>query len=115
MSFPRLPDEFVQELLDGMETMGRTYALAKARRAGLEEQRKMKKNELMVVAEEGEDIRQFNKQERFAYSHPAYRAVVDEYVAAVQAEAEAEYALELFRMRFEAWRTVSANDRATLR
>lgn len=110
----RLPDDFVQELLEQLEEKGKAYARKKAERTGLEEERKITKNELMNVAE-AEDVRTITKQERFAYSHPTYRRIVDRLIKAVEEEALAEYALKLIEMQFEAWRTINANERAASR
>ncbi|MDH4172121.1 MAG: hypothetical protein OEW90_01850 [Betaproteobacteria bacterium] len=114
MSLSRLPDEFVQSLLDNLDTKGKVYARRKAERTGLEEERKITKNELMNVAE-AEDVRTITKQERFAYSHPTYRAIVTRLIKAVEEEALAEYELKLIDMQFEAWRTINANERAASR
>lgn len=106
-----LPDEAIQELFDKLETAALSYAKAKALRFGLEEQRKITKNQLMLVAEaEGE--RTITRMERFAYSHVTYKEIVDLLVKAIEDEASKEYACKLVEMRWETFRTLSANMRA---
>jgi len=109
-----LPDEFVQELMESLESKARVYAKAKANRAGLEEDRKITKNELMMVAE-ADDVHTITKQERFAYSHPTYRAIVNRLKKAIEDEVNAEYDCKLAELQFEAWRTINANERAATR
>lgn len=107
----QLPDEELQQLFDELETAAQLYAKAKANRFGLEEQRKIVKNELMLVAEAtGEKT--VSRQERFAYSHPTYRGIVAQLVSAIEKEATSEYACKLIEMRWESFRTLSANMRA---
>ena len=87
------------------------YAKAKSERIYLEEFRKSKKAMLMCDAEIA-GHKSAAAQEREAYSHPDYLALLDGLKVAVEQE-------ETFRWRFigaqakiEAWRTIEANRRA---
>lgn len=108
----QLPDEELEELFTALQTAAHEYGVAKAKRIGLEDQRKVTKNQLMLTAE-AEGQRSRDKQERFAYTHPQYRHIVDKLVAAIEAEVDAEYACKIIEMRWESWRSIGANMRAS--
>jgi hypothetical protein len=110
----RLPDDFVQALFEEIERAGHEYAMAKAERTGLEEDKKITRSHLMHLAK-AEGIAAVTAQEHYAYGHPSYALKIQELKRAVRREVEAEYALKLIDMRFEAWRTLSANERAASR
>lgn len=107
----QLPDEYLTELFDKLEEAGHRYALAKAKRFGLAEQRKIVKNQLMMVAE-ASGYKSHVAQEKAAYTNPVYIKLVEDLVAAIQEETDSEYACKLVEMSFEGWRSVGANLRA---
>jgi hypothetical protein len=83
------------------------YAQAKADRVYLEEFRKSKKSLLMKTS--GENA--VAAQEREAYSHPEYIALLEGLRAAVEAEETLRWGLVAAQARVEIWRTESANNR----
>lgn len=107
----QLPDEELERLFDELRDAAAEYGKAKARRFGLEELRKIRKNQLMVTAE-ATGAKSRDKQERFAYTHPTYKLVVDDLLDAIETETTAEYRCKLVEMRWESWRTIGANMRA---
>lgn len=107
----QLPDEEIQQLFDDLEAAAAAFGKAKALRIGKEEARKVTKNELMLVAEANGN-HTISKQERFAYSHPTYKQIVKDLVAAVENEAIREYACKIIEMKWETWRSIGANMRA---
>lgn len=109
-----LPDDFLQELFDEMETGAQAYAKAAALAEGLREDRKVTKNMLMLVAE-AEGTHTITKQERFAYTHPSYRIIIDQLKGAIEAEALTRYKMKMFELRFEAWRSLNSNARIATR
>lgn len=106
-----IPDSEIQELFDQLEAASLAYAKAKALRFGLEEQRKITKNQLMLVAE-AEGDKTITRQERSAYSNPVYQGIVNRLVAAIEDETGKEYACKLIEMKWDTFRTISANMRA---
>lgn len=107
----QLPDEELEALFEELSAAALRYGKAKAARIGLEEQRKIRKNQLMLTAEAtGQKSR--DKQERYAYTHPTYKATVDKLLNAIEEETDAEYACKIIEMRWESWRSIGANMRA---
>lgn len=84
------------------------YAQAKAERVWIEEFRKSKKALLMKSS--GENA--VAAQEREAYSHPEYVALLEGLKAAVEAEETLRWGLVAAQARVEIWRTESANNRS---
>lgn len=109
-----LPDEAVQEMLDEIERSGREHARLRARLESLRELRKITKARLMKLLEE-EGISAFAAQERDAYAHPAYQAIVDRMVEAIEQEHNAAVDYAIAEKRWESWRTISADLRAASR
>jgi len=109
-----LPDTYVQELMEEMESASVLYARAKALAEGLREDRKITKAQLMNVAE-SEGVAAYSRQEVFAYSHPTYRRIVKDLRQAIEDETLKQYKCKMCELKFEAWRTISANTRAATR
>lgn len=110
----RLPDDFVQQCLDDIDSLSVEYATAKAEMEGLREDRKITKAQLMLVAE-ADGVKGRDRQEVFAYTHPTYLALVRRFKAAIKAAVRLEFQLKVAELRFEAWRSVNANQRQALR
>lgn len=109
-----LPDEFVQEIIDDLDQAAQRYASAKALAEGLKEDRKITKAQLMNVAA-AEGVTVITAREQFAYSHATYLDVVHQLKAAIRDAARAEYDCKICELRFEAWRTINANQRVLTR
>jgi len=87
---------------------GKVFAEAKAKRTYIEEYRKSLKAILMGRSLEGA----VNAQERDAYSHPDYIALLDGLREAVEIEEKLKWDLIAAQARVEIWRTEQANNRA---
>jgi hypothetical protein len=87
---------------------GKTFAEAKAKRIYIEEYRKSLKAILMGRSLESA----VNAQERDAYSHPDYIALLDGLREAVEIEEKLKWDLIAAQARIEIWRTEQANNRA---
>ena len=85
------------------------FAQAKANRVYLEEFRKSKKALLMQQSSETTGV----AQERDAYAHPEYLAVLDGLKAAVEVEEKLRWDLIAAQARVEVWRSEEASNRAT--
>ena len=96
------------EAVDFIYRQAPKYAKAKAERVYLEEFRKSKKALLMKASDAGA----INAQEREAYSHPEYIALLDGLKAAVENEETLRWSLVAAQARVEIWRTESANNRS---
>ncbi len=86
------------------------YAEAKAQRVYLEEFRKSKKALLMSDAMR-QGVEAANAQERYAYSHIDYIALLDGIKEAVEQEEFLKWGMEAARMRVEIWRSEEASNR----
>jgi len=86
------------------------YAAAKAKRVMLEEYRKSKKALLMKDALT-KGVEAANAQEREAYSHPEYVALLEGLAAAIEQEEIIKWGMEAARMKVDLWRTEQANER----
>jgi hypothetical protein len=100
----------MQELRD----CARRYASAQADRVYLEQYRKSKKALLMRAAEQ-EGHRTSAQQEREAYAHDEYIALLQGLKVATETAERCRWELEIARMGAELWRTQSANQRAEKR
>lgn len=108
----RMPDW--ESALRTIDELGPKFAAAKARRTWLEEGRKSLKSELMREYA-GKGVKALQAQERDAYADPKYQAHLAQLEEAVD-EAEALWwKLIGAQLRFEAWRSINANDRAMTR
>ena len=90
------------------------YAQAKAKRIYLEEFRKSKKALLMKDALT-KGIEAANAQEREAYAHPEYVALLQGLAAAIEQEETIKWGMEAARMRCDIWRTEQANERTLVK
>ena len=107
----QLPDEYLSALFDRLEEASHKYALAKAKRFGLGEQRKITKNQLMLVAEAA-GHKSHAKQEIHTYTNPIYIALVADLVKSIEDETNLEYECKLIEMEWNSQRTHAANLRA---
>ena len=83
------------------------YAKAKAERVYIEQFRKSKKSLLM---RENVSL-PVSAQERDAYAHPAYVQILEALKVAIFEEEKLKLMIKAAEMRFESWRTESANER----
>jgi hypothetical protein len=97
-------------VLDFIRDHASKYAKAKADRVHLEEFRKSKKALLMRDAELA-GHKSAVAQEREAYAHPDYIALLDGLKAAVEQEESLRWLIVAAQAKFEAWRTIEANRR----
>jgi hypothetical protein len=86
------------------------FSKAKAERCYLEEFRKSKKALLMAEALQM-GIEAANAQERFAYSHIDYIALLDGIKQAIEREEFLKWGMEAARMRVDIWRSQEASNR----
>ena len=100
----------VFKVLDFIRDHASEYAQAKADRVHLEEFRKSKKALLMRQAEI-DGHKSAVAQEREAYAHPDYIALLDGLKAAVEQEESLRWLIVAAQAKFEAWRTIEANRR----
>jgi hypothetical protein len=84
------------------------FAKAKAERIYLEEWRKSKKALLMQQSRENTSA----GQERDAYAHPEYAALLEGLKAAVEIEETLKFKLIAAQARVEVWRSQEASNRA---
>lgn len=110
-----IPDELVQEILDKMERLRVEYASAKGRRTGLEKGRESE-IALLIRQRARENNVEGRKESQeatrnWALASETYRRHLAELEEAVKREAELDWALKIEEIRFEAWRTCSANVR----
>jgi hypothetical protein len=96
------------------EQLTKDYAKAEANRAYLSEFRKSKKAMLMADAEAKEPGLAIAKQEREAYSHPEYQELLEGIKVAVEQATALRFQIEVFKMRFETWRSKQATSRAEM-
>ena len=95
------------EAVDFIYRQAPKYAQAKAERVYLEEFRKSKKALLMKACGESSVA----AQEREAYSHADYIALLEGLKVAFEAEETLRWGLVAAQARVEIWRTESANNR----
>lgn len=96
-----------------MTGISQNYAKAKSTREHIEQFRKSKKALLMKDAEVA-GHKSAVTQEREAYAHPDYIELLDGLKAAIEQEEALRWQLELFKMKFEMWRTKQATQRAEM-
>jgi hypothetical protein len=90
------------------------YAQAKAKRIYLEEFRKSKKA-LMMKDALTRGIEAANAQEREAYAHPEYIALLEGLALAIEQEETIKWGMEAARMRVEIYRTEEATNRLQMK
>jgi hypothetical protein len=103
---PLQEDNFI-ERIEKMSKAIAPYAKAKAERVYIENFLRSKKALLMAKSEEKTAI----AREQFAYGHLEYIQLLEGLRAAVEIEEKAKWSLEKFKIEFEMWRTVNANER----
>ncbi len=105
--------EQAEHWLDGLRTLVKDCAEAKAQRVYLEHFRKSKKAMLMAEAEAKDPDRYKSaaSQEVYAYRHPEYIELLEGLKAATEVEEFRRWQLKSREMRFEEWRTEQANQR----
>jgi hypothetical protein len=86
------------------------FAKAKAERCYLEEFRKSKKALLMAEALKM-GVEAANAQERYAYSHIDYIALLDGIKQAIEREEVLKWGMEAARMRVDIWKSEEYNNR----
>ena len=95
------------------ELIGRAipkYAKAKAERVYIEQFRKSKKA-LLMRDSVALTYKTQAEREQYAYSHPEYVELLEGLKNAVEIEEKCKWALEKFKIEFEHWRTIQANER----
>lgn len=100
--------------LDFIRDNAEHYAKAKAERIYLEEFRKTKKAILMQDAEL-HGHKSSAAQEREAYAHPEYDALLHGLRDAIEREEKLRWQIEAARIKCEVWRTLNANQRIEAR
>lgn len=97
--------------LETIKELAPKYAKAKADRTVIELARKSKKALLMIDAEKA-GHKTAVMQERYAYSHPDYKELLDGLHVAIEEEERLRWLIEGARLAIEIWRTKAANARA---
>lgn len=83
------------------------FAKAKAERVYIENFLRCKKSILMSQCAE----KTISAREVYAYAHPEYVSLLDGLKQATEIEEKCKWALEKFKIEFEHWRTIQANER----
>jgi hypothetical protein len=94
--------------IDYILTNGKTFAKAKAERVYIEEYRKS----LKAILQKRSTETAITAQERDAYAHPEYQALLVGLREAVEAEEKLRWDLIAAQAVVEIWRTQQANNRA---
>jgi hypothetical protein len=100
--------------LDFIRDNAPAYAKAKSARVYLEEFRKSKKALLMRQAEI-DGHKTSAAQEREAYAHPEYLALLEGLQGAVEEEESLRWLIVAAQAKIECWRTIEANRRVEAR
>ena len=101
-------DEMVEKALDWLVANAEPAAKARATRIYMEEFRKSIKADLM--SQKSSDP--LGAQERYAYSHPEYKAHLQTLRTAVEEDEKMRWLMVAAEAKIEAWRTLQANARA---
>jgi hypothetical protein len=104
--------DFSDTFQDRIDKLGKAipvYAKAKADRTYIESFLHSKRAILMQSAPE--EAKTISAKEAYAYAHTEYLLLLDGLKAAVEIEEKARWSLEKFKVEFEHWRTLQANDR----
>ncbi len=104
MSRPIDPNKAIDFIIDNAPR----FAAAKADRVQVEEYRKSKKALLMQAHNE----KPIGAQEREAYAHPEYIALLDGLRAAVEQEELLKWQMTAAQMRVDVWRSMESTSRA---
>ena len=97
--------------LEALKELSPQYAQAKADRTRLEYFRKSKKALLMIEAERDHGHKSAAMQERYAYAHGEYIALLDGLHAAVEIEERLRFQLMAAESAIRIWQTRMASDR----
>jgi len=97
-----------------MRDLAHKYAKAESHRVYLHEFRKSKKALLMKEAEVSTPGMASNKQEREAYAHTEYLALLKGLEIATEDALLCKLLYKNFELRFETWRTKQATKRAEM-
>lgn len=108
-----MSDEAFEARFDELSKLADEYAEAQAQAEHLSEFRKSKKAMLMKEAELAGST-SAAIQEREAYRHAEYVALLHGLKAATELALSRKWRLEIAKMRFEAWRTKQATRRAEI-
>lgn len=109
-----MSEEKREMLFEELKKAAAIYSKNKAKRVYLEEFRKSKKAILMQQAETSSPGLAVNAQEREAYAHKDYLELLKGLESAVELEQANYWKLKELEMRFEKFRTDSANRRAEM-
>ncbi len=104
--------DVVTQAIEDLSVLESEYAEAEANRVYLQEFRKCKKAMLMKKAEVHHKA--IAAQEREAYADPEYAEFLKGLEAATEKALCYKFKIEGLKMRFEAWRTKNANNRARM-
>lgn len=107
-------DQYTRGKLGALETLkelGPLYAKAKADRSHVEFYRKSKKALLMIEAERDHGHKSAAMQERYAYAHDEYVALLDGLHAAIEEETRLEFRLKAADAAIRVWQTRAASAR----
>lgn len=103
-----IEDKDVQKALDWLVANAEPAAKARATRTYMEEYRKSVKADLM--AQKASEA--LGAQERYAYSHPDYKAHLQILRTAIEEDEKMRWLLVACEAKIEAWRSMCANARA---
>lgn len=106
-------DDIKEGLISTLESLADQYAQAQAHADHLAEFRKSKKALLMIEAEKA-GHKTTAAQEREAYAHADYIALLDGLKVATEQALSLRHRIKACEMRFEAWRTKQATRRAEM-
>ena len=101
-----------ESTLHELRQVSEKYAEAEAERQYLMEFRKSKKAILMAEAERTNPSMPIGKQERYAYAHPEYIALLEGLQVAIERAILLKHRIQVITMRFEQWRSIKATERA---
>lgn len=104
-------DDFVVKLLAEIETRIPLYAKAKAQRVYFDHFRKTDLSRLRIEAA-GKGHKTAQERDDYARTHPDYMAMLEEYKAAVEAEAGYYLGIKQRELQLELYRTQQASLRA---
>lgn len=103
-------DEWLEQRIAEIESKAREFAKARATKEHIDE---FKKSKLAILMKKHEkNFPSAAAQEREARADQEYIELLDGLRAATEAAEYARWELELIKIRFEAWRTNQANQRA---
>lgn len=104
-------DDWLEQRMDEIDSKAKQFAKAKSEKEHLDE---FKKSKLAILMKkyEAKGFSSAAAQEREARADDDYIELLEGLKAATEASEQARWELELIKIRFEAWRTNQANQRA---